>query len=546
MRIGLKLILGFLAVALIGAAVGLFGIANIKSLEAAGKSLYKNATVPLSQLAFITGSANRLRANIYVLINATDPKVGDIYIKKIADRRAVIAGAETAYKASLVGEADTKAFEAYLALQAGFQACASQAMELNSQNKKAEATTVAFGTMEKAINALNIWLEQTIAAKVAAAKLKSEGNSSLAARASILMLVVLGLATLVSIALGLILAASITKPLGLAVRLAGAIAGGDLRSDVEKRYLGRRDEIGELAIALSGMITSLRDIVTAVQASASYVSSGSSEISSTAQDISQGATEQAASAEEVSASVEQMGSTIRQNADNAGAAEGYTRKSAADAASGGGIVLETSKAMKEIAGKIGVIEEIARQTNLLALNAAIEAARAGDAGKGFAVVAAEVRKLAERSQGASREISELSGRSVAVAEEAGRIVMAIVPEVERAAEVVQEISSASQEQGAGIDQIGKAIVQLDTVIQKNASASEELASMSEELSSQAQNLSETLSYFKLPEEEGGRARPVKEGRPARIPARAPAKASTGIVPALRAAVLASDAAFEEF
>ena len=177
-------------------------------------------------------------------------------------------------------------------------------------------------------------------------------------------------------------------------------------------------------------------------------------------------------------------------------------------------VIQTVTAMKNIAGKIGIIEEIARQTNLLALNAAIEAARAGEAGKGFAVVASEVRKLAERSQSAAKEISDLSGTSVAVAEDAGRLIQAVVPEIRRTAEVVQEITSASKEQSAGTEQIGKAVNQLDNVIQQNASSSEELAAMAEELNGQAEGLTETLSYFKLPQEGPARSEePAELGAP---------------------------------
>jgi methyl-accepting chemotaxis protein len=213
--------------------------------------------------------------------------------------------------------------------------------------------------------------------------------------------------------------------------------------------------------------------------------------------MSQGATEQAAAAEEASSSMEQMSSNIRQNADNAMQTEKIAVKSADGARQGGTAVNETVHAMKEIANKISIIEEIARQTNLLALNAAIEAARAGEHGKGFAVVASEVRKLAERSQKAAAEISELSASSVEVAERAGALLGQMVPDIQKTAELVQEINAASREQDLGAGQINKAIQQLDQVIQQNASSSEEMASTAEELSSQAEQLQSAIAFFRV-------------------------------------------------
>ncbi|MRR38409.1 methyl-accepting chemotaxis protein, partial [bacterium] len=254
---------------------------------------------------------------------------------------------------------------------------------------------------------------------------------------------------------------SLIDSMNAVTKLAQEIAGGNLM--VEARERSAKDELMQ---ALAAMVAKLREVVADIVAAADNVASGSQQLSSTSEEMSQGATEQAAAAEEASSSMEEMASNIRQNADNASQTERIAMKSAADAIEGGKAVGNTVHAMKDIAGKISIIEEIARQTNLLALNAAIEAARAGEHGKGFAVVASEVRKLAERSQRAAGEISELSSSSVEVAVRAGELLATIVPDIQRTAELVQEISAACREQDTGAEQINKAIQQLDTVIQQ--------------------------------------------------------------------------------
>ncbi|MDA8424581.1 MAG: methyl-accepting chemotaxis protein, partial [Treponema sp.] len=499
MKIGAKLIIGFLVVAAVAGGVGVFGITNMRRIEAGSTFMYEKCTLPLGQLSLISNAYGNIRSdmrNMFILKGAA----GDAQRALIAPEVKVAEDNIAAYKATLLDANDAKNYAELQKDWQGFKDLLGQMETLDAAGQDAQESTLLFGNeSERVRTAMNTVLANMIAQNVEAAKATSDGNTLAADRAATVMIAVLAFAILLSILLGLLLSRSITLPLARAVGLAGHIADGDLRDDVEEKYLERSDEIGVLAQALAAMITSLREVVVSVTSSAGNVSAGSSQISSTAQELSQGAAEQASAGEEVSSAVEEMGSTIKQNADNALAAEGIARKSAADAGSGGASVLQTVTAMKEIAGKISIIEEIARQTNLLALNAAIEAARAGEAGKGFAVVASEVRKLAERSQTASREISELSARSVAVAEEAGKLIQAVVPDIGKTAEVVQEITAASREQSAGAEQIGKAVVQLDTVIQQNASASEELASMAEELNSQAETLAETLTYFKLPE-----------------------------------------------
>jgi len=371
--------------------------------------------------------------------------------------------------------------------------------------------------------------------KTQVAEIKTEGAAILAASGGMKRTLIL--LSVIAIVLGLFIAYVITrgivKPLEKAVDVADSLAVGDVGVEV---HSDSRDEIGllldsmakmvtstrdvteiakevaggnltvkvvprserdELLMAIRNMIERLADVAGTVQAAAEQVTAGSQALSASSEELSQGATEQAANAEEASSSIEQMTANIRQNADNAKETEKIALKGASDAQQGGQAVQNTVAAMKQIADKIMIIEEIARQTNLLALNAAIEAARAGEQGKGFAVVAAEVRKLAERSQVAAAEISELSVSSVEVAETAGKLLETMVPNIQRTAELVQEIAAASVEQDAGAEQIAKAIQQLDSVIQTNASSSEEMASTSEELSSQAEQMQAAIGFFRL-------------------------------------------------
>ena len=287
---------------------------------------------------------------------------------------------------------------------------------------------------------------------------------------------------------------SMVQPLEEAVVVSNLMAKGDLSRDITVRS---EDEVGQLTQAMSNMLVALRRVVGDVTSASEQVAAGSEELAASAIELSQGATEQASSVEEVSASMEEMTSSIEQNAENAQTTDKMTNKAADDTERGGLAVSKTVEAMKQIADKILIVEEIARQTNLLALNAAIEAARAGEHGKGFAVVAAEVRKLAERSGTAASEISELSISSVQVAEEAGDLLGQIVPDIQKTAELVQEIAAASNQQSEGGEQVNRAIQELDKVIQQNASASEEVASTSEELSSQAVQLQQAIRFFKL-------------------------------------------------
>ncbi len=298
------------------------------------------------------------------------------------------------------------------------------------------------------------------------------------------------------LAVALLIARVISRRLEELTRVAARIAGGDLNQSAP--CVGD-DEIAELGASFQTMVEGLRSVVTDVKAAAGAVASASGAMAQSTVQVAQGAGEQASSAQEASASIEEMASAIGQNAENAAQTERIATDTAESAREGGRAVADSVAAIRSIADRISIIDDIAYQTNLLALNASIEAARAGQHGRGFAVVSTEIRKLAERSGVAAKEIGELSATSVRLAERAGTLLDRIVPGVQRTATLVGEITAASIQQKAGTEQLTRAIQQLDRVTQQNASAAEELSATAEELSAQSQSLQESVAYFQTTE-----------------------------------------------
>jgi methyl-accepting chemotaxis protein len=340
-----------------------------------------------------------------------------------------------------------------------------------------------------------------------------------AARRSGTWMLLFGLgAVLVSILVGWMISRGLYQQLGAEPSELSETARRVAAGDLTVRFDARRSGDGVLS-AMAAMVTKLNQIVSEVRNGADALTAAASQVSSTSQALSQGTGEQAASVEETTSSLEEMGASITQNAENSRQSEQMASKGAKDAEESARVVKETVEAMKAIAGRISIVEEMAYQTNLLALNAAIEAARAGEHGKGFAVVAQEVRKLAERAQKAAGEISGLASSSVNVAERSGQLLGDLVPAIQKTVDLVKEVAAASQEQSSGVAQINKAMGMVDQVTQRNASASEELASTAEEMASQSESLLQLVGFFQVKQGEDGAQRRTLAAIAPFVPAR---------------------------
>ena len=462
----------------------------LQAKVASGDTSAFNAYVAASEIYVAASDAFRQQRNI--LLAASDPAKQDEWYNdyqtataEVADQLARLSRSITPQETAMLSAAQAD----YNALVATTDKIVEIGMQRSDYyaNEAANAAATLRLSMVSQLNEMQARTQEDMQQAIDQGEAMFEGNRSL-----LIALLVGSVIIAAGAALWIIM--SITRAIAAALRLANSVAQGDLSATVETKA---NDEIGDLVKALNAMTAKLREVVSEVTNATRNVTAGSQEMSATAEQLSQGATEQASSTEEASASMEEMAATIKQSADNASQTEKIARQSASDAIASGEAVTNAVNAMQTIAEKIMVVQEIARQTDLLALNAAVEAARAGEHGRGFAVVASEVRKLAERSQAAAAEISTLSGTTVKAAQSAGEMLSRLVPDIQRTAELVEEISAGSREQNAGAAQINTAIQQLDKVTQQNTSAAEEMSSTAEELASQAEQLQAAIGYFRL-------------------------------------------------
>ncbi|WP_354675730.1 methyl-accepting chemotaxis protein [Pseudomonas syringae USA007] len=494
LKISTKLITSFMVVLALTAVMGVFAIIQLGQVNQAAQDIKENWMPSMraaSGMRFYAANY-RLKENRHIAADATPEKAQ--MEQEAAEARSQFETRLATYDKLIISDQDRQMFSAVSASWSAYLKVSTNLFELSRQGQETEARALLRGESKLHFDEVTSQLQKMVELNDAGATAAGDKGTSLYESARISIIVVLVAALLIGLGLALFIARIISRPLKEAATAAEQLAEGNLNAHIGH---GSRDETGMVLNAMRNMVGKLAHIIGEVRNAADNLASASEEVSATAQSMSQATSEQAASVEETSASVEQMSASINQNTENAKVTDGMASKAAKEATDGGESVQQTVVAMKKIAQRISIIDDIAYQTNLLALNAAIEAARAGEHGKGFAVVAAEVRKLAERSQVAAQEIGELSSSSVEMAEKAGKLLDEMVPSINKTSDLVQEISAASEEQAAGVAQINTAMTQLNQVTQQNASSSEELAATAEEMSSQAEQLQQSMSFFTL-------------------------------------------------
>lgn len=509
LKIGTKMIAGFIIVTIIAGIVGTIGIVNINKIDQADTALYEENTLGLAYLGKANVEFQKIRLNILYLDTNSVNK--NEYVSEIQESFKVLNDKLTEYASTIIFAEDRKLFDEVQTLVAKYKTLSDKVVDLITSNQSEQEISTLIKEMGLTAGTLGSTFDKMYELNVIQAKEKADGNEAAAKQSSIMMIVVIIIAIIMAIGLGIFISRSITVALKDAVGFMQNVGAGDLSQEVPKHYQKRKDEIGGLSVAVAKMSDNLNNVISNIGSASEQVAAGSKQVSDSSIALSQGATEQASSIEELTASLEEISSQTKLNAQNANEANELAETAKLNAVQGNTQMKEMLKAMEEINDSssniskiIKVIDEIAFQTNILALNAAVEAARAGQHGKGFAVVAEEVRNLAARSANAAKETTEMIEGSIKkveggtqIANETANALNKIVEGVAKAAALVGDIAGASNEQAAGIGQINQGIMQVSQVVQTNSATSEESAAASEELADQAQLLKEQVAKFKL-------------------------------------------------
>lgn len=509
LKIGTKLILGFVVVALIAGGIGVMGVINIKTVDRQDTYLYQKMTVPLGELIYITDAYKGITNDVNAIILSGNSDEISRLEASIQEQNTIFDTKMQSFQTTLISEEGKKLVASTIAQKEKMNKATAEIIALARQGKQADAITLMKnGDYTSAINQMQSDIARMIEIKLQVADETAAGNSAIASSSTFITIVLIIIGMILSILLGIFIASTIKKPVHKMVDATKRMADGDLDVTID---INTKDEMGDLAGAFNRMATNINEVMVNINEATEQVAAGSRQVSDSSISLSQGATEQASSIEELTASIEEIASQTRLNAENAEQANQLAENTKDNANQGNarmqqmlGSMEDISESSNNISKIIKVIDEIAFQTNILALNAAVEAAKAGQNGKGFAVVAVEVRNLAARSASAAKETTALIEGSIKkveggtkIANETASALVQIVESIEKVYALINNISVASNEQAIGVDQINQGVTQIANVVQSTSATSQETAAASEELASQAEMLKEQVSRFKL-------------------------------------------------